>query len=134
MGMQLGIKRTTYAPNEDQSWLGSAHGTQECDPITLNGDAFLATFPDGVIPSGTVVAKNTTTGLYEPYADAGANGTDTAAGHLFTTVDLGGTTGATVGNTGAALFWHGEVVVAKLKTGHGLTAAARADLSLIRYV
>ena len=133
-GMKLGIKRETFAAPEDYSWLGSAHGTNEADPITLNGDAFLAAFPDGVVPGGTVVGMVTATGLYEPYADAGAGGLDVARGHLLTTVDLGGTTAATVGNVGAALYWHGEVIVANLKTNNGLTAAARADLPQIRYV
>ena len=135
-GMKLGIQRETFAAPEDYSWLGSAHGTNEADPITLNGDLFLAAFPTGIVPGGTVVGKVTATGLYAPYTDAATHGagTDTAAGHLLTTVDLGGTVAADVGNVGAALYWHGEVIVAKLKTNHGLTAAARADLPQIRYV
>lgn len=234
MGVNLAIVRETFASPEDYSWLGSAHGTNEADPITLNGDAFLSTFTTGVIPGGTVVAKNAGTGLYEPYlgspsesqvltrtstggtvtltfdgattaaiaasaagftaavveaalealsnvdpADVtvtgaaggpmtvvfagrylgqnvpaivvdntsatggtivqsttvagGAAGAE-AAGHLLTTIDLGGTTAGTVGNVGAALYWHGEVIVAKLKTGHGLDAAARSVLRNIRYV
>lgn len=234
MGVNLTIKRESFGAPEDYSWLGSAHGTNEADPITLNGDAFLATFTDGIVPGGTVVAKNVGTGLYEPYlgspsetqvltrtstggtitltfdgettgtiaasaagftaavveaalealsnvdpADvtvtgsaggpltvtfggrylgqnvpalvvdntsatggtivqssgvAGGAAGAVAAGHLLTTIDLGGTTAGTVGNTGAALYWHGEVVEAKLKTGHGLDAAAKAVLNQIRYV
>lgn len=134
--MNLGTKRETFAPNENQEWLGSAHGTQECDPVTLYGPAFLATFEDGVVPSGVVIARydaGAQEGLYGPYADAGADGLDVAAGHLFTTKDLGGTTAETAANVSGALYWHGEVVVDKLPTGHGLTAAARADLNQIRY-
>lgn len=137
MGSNLSIIRETFAAPEDQSWLGSAHGTKEADSITLNGDAFLTTFPGGVVPSGTVVAKYTSggsVGKYGPYADAGATGLDTAAGHLLTTVDLRGTTAAVVGDVTAALYWHGEVVEAKLPTGSGITASAKADLTQIRYV
>ncbi len=136
MGVNLTIKRETFAAPEDYSWLGSAHGTNEADPITLDGDLFLSTFPTGVIPGGTVVGIVTATGLYAPYTDAATHGagSDVARGHLLTTIDLGGTTAGTVGNVGAALYWHGEVVEAKLKTGHGLTAAAKADLTQIRYV
>ena len=132
--MRLGIRTETFSPDEDHSWLGSAHGTVECDPITLDGDAFLTAFPTGVVPSGVVLGRVTATGLYAPYDNAAATGIEVARGHLFTTIDLGGTTAGTVGNTGAALFWHGEVVEAKLPTGHGLDAAAKADLVQIRYV
>lgn len=144
MGMNLGIKTETFAPAENQSWLGSAHGTQSMDSITLDGDRFLAAFPTGIIPSGVVLAKDATSGLAVPYnptydsdtvtAGAQPNGADTAIGHLFTTIDLGGTTAATVGNTPASLYWHGEVVESKLPTNHGLDAAAKADLPQIRYV
>jgi hypothetical protein len=134
--MRLPITTEVFSASEDQSWLGSAHGTNECDPVTLNADLFLAAFPTGVVPSGVVVGKITATGLYAPYTDAATHGagTDTAAGHLFTTVDLGGTTAAAVDRVAGALYWHGEVVESKLPTNHGLTAAAKADLTQIRYV
>lgn len=134
MGMDLGFKTETFSPVEDHTWLGSAHGTDNCDSITLDGDAFLATFANGIVPSGVVLGRVTATGLYRPYADGAVDGTEVARGHLFTTVDLGGTTAATVGNVAAALLWHGEVVEANLPTGHGLDAAAKADLPQIRYV
>jgi hypothetical protein len=132
--MRLDIQTETFSASEDQSWLGSAHGTNECDSITLDGDAFLATWPDGIIPSGVVLGRVTATGLYQPYDDGVATGIEVARGHLFTTIDLGGTTAGTVGNTPAALFWHGEVVEANLPADHGLDAAAKADLGQIRYV
>lgn len=134
MGLNLPIKTEAFSPPEDQRWLGSAHGTNEADPITLDGDSFLTTFPTGVVPSGVVLGKVTATGLYRQYIDGNSDGTEVARGHLFTTVDLGGTTAAVVGNVGAALYWHGEVVEASLPTGHGLNAAAKADLPQIRYV
>jgi hypothetical protein len=134
MGLNLPIKTETFSATEDQSWLGSAHGTNEADPITLDADAFLASFPTGVVPSGVVLGRVTATGLYRPYVDGNVDGTEVARGHLFTTVDLGGTTAAAVDKVGAALYWHGEVVEAKLPTNHGLNAAAKADLPQIRYV
>lgn len=132
--MRLDIKTEVFTAAENQSWLGSAHGTNEADSITLDGDAFLAAFPTGVIPSGVVLGKVTATGLYAPYNNALATGVEVARGHLFTTIDLGGTTAATVGNTAAALYWHGEVVEANLPVGHGLDAPAKVDLNQIRYV
>ena len=135
--MRLDIRSETFTPSEDQRWLGSAHGTNTGDPITLDGDiGFLALFPTGVIPSGVMLGKITATGLYVPYTDAGTHGvgSDVAQGHLLTTIDLGGTTTATVGPTGAALFWHGEVIEARLPTGHGVTTAGKADLPQIKYI
>lgn len=133
MGTSIAPREKDFA-NEDQSWLGKSHGTSDADPITLDGDAFLTTFTDGIVPSGVVVGRVTASGLYVPYADGATNGSEVARGHLLTTVDLGGTAAADVGNTGAALFWHGEVIEAKLPTNHGLNAAAKADLTQIRYV
>lgn len=231
--MKLDIKTEVFSAAEDQSWLGSAHGTNECDPITLDSDQCLTLFPTGIVPSGIVVYKDTGTGLYRPFGNVAANeivtlteggsgltswtatfggqtttsldddataaqvqaalealstigagnvtvtgttnpiamtvtfvneladtdvgaitttptggtgtvvvavttagGTDTetAAGHLFTTVDLGGTTAGTVDKATGALFWHGEVIVANLPVNHGLTTGARTDLNQIRYV
>lgn len=130
MGLNLGIVNETFVAPTDYSWLGSAHGTEEADPVTLASAAFLAVFPTGIVPAGTVIAKYTSganTGLYGPYADAGATGLDTAAYHLLTTTDV------SKGNTAAAGLWHGEVVEARLSANHGLTAAAKADLVQVRY-
>lgn len=134
MGMNLAMRSEDFTSAEDHSWLGSAHGTSEANSITLAGDAFLATFADGIVPSGVVVAKYTSganTGLYGPYDDAGADGLDTAAYHLLTTVDVDAANGGV--NTAAAGLWHGEVIESKLPTGHGLTASAKTDLKQIRY-
>lgn len=129
--MRLAQQSTTYASPEDQSWLGSAHGTNMANPITLDGDTFLATFTTGIVPSGVALGKVTATGLYVPYTDAGTHGagSDTMVGHLFTTLDLGGTTAATVDKVAGAIFMHGEIIEAKLPTGHGLTAAGKADVA-----
>lgn len=66
--IEEGGSASTYAAYvvDDQSWLGSAHGTNECDTITLDGPACLDAFPDGVIPSGVVIGKITATGKYGP--------------------------------------------------------------------
>jgi hypothetical protein len=77
---------------DDQSWLGSAHGTNECDTITLDGPACLDAFPDGVIPSGTVLGKITATGKYGPSSTAG----NTAVNEVQTVTVTGATGGAVV--------------------------------------
>lgn len=58
--------------SDDQSWLGSAHGTNEGDTVTLDPTTFdlVTKFPNGFIPSGVVIAKITSggnTGMYGPY-------------------------------------------------------------------
>lgn len=132
--MLLGIKRESFTPPEDQSWLGSAHGTANADPITLDGDNLVTVFTDGVVPSGLFLGQVTATTLYRKYVDANSDGTQTAKGLLLATKDLGGTSAATVGPTPAALYWHGEVIEAKLPTGSGVDANGKADLTQIRFV
>lgn len=56
---------------DDQSWLGSSHGTDTAESIMLDGPSCLARFPDGVVPSGTCLGKITATGKYGPYAASG---------------------------------------------------------------
>lgn len=131
MGMRLGIVRESFSPPENQTWLGSAHGNNTWESITLDSAAFLTAFPTGIVPSGVVVRRVTSSGLYVPYA-AGTSGERVF--HLATTVDLHGTTSGTVVPTPAAGMWHGQVIVAKLPTGHGLVAAAATAMKLVDYV
>jgi hypothetical protein len=129
--MRLAQRSETFTPPEDQSWLGSSHGTSNADPITLLDDAFLTDWDDGIVPSGVILGKVTATGLYVPYDEDGVDdGREVAAGILATTKVLNGVGG----KTPAALQWHGEVIEAKLPTGHGLDAAAKTDLKHIRFV
>lgn len=97
---------------DDQSWLGSAHGTAMGRPITLDAALFvLAThFPNGYLPSGTAVAKFTATGRYGPYTTGAANGLQTLVGFTLTATKVTTTTSTPV----AALFEHGRVVSARL--------------------
>jgi len=137
MGLNLGIRRESFSPAENQSWLGSALGTQECDSITLDGSAFIATWPDGIVPSGVALGKITATGLYAPYDDAAVDGTEVMAGHLFTTTDLMSRTPYSAGavqDVPAPLYWHGEVVEANLPANAGVDANGKADVPLIHYV
>ena len=126
--MDPSIKSTTYGADK-KDWLGSAHGPDTNRSITLDATLMLAAFPTGDVPSGVVLAKVTATGRYGPYDNAAVDGRTTAQGHLFdgVTVEAGR-------NVGAALFRHGQVVEAKLPTGHGLDANGKTDLKNIDYV
>lgn len=61
--------KTETIGSGDQSWLGSAHGIENCRTELLNISAFTAAthYPDGYIKSGQPVAK--VGGLLVPYDD-----------------------------------------------------------------
>lgn len=132
--MDTTVRTVTHTAG-DQSWLGSQHGTDDCDPIVLDVSTFSAThYALGFIPSGAVLGKITASGLYGPYDADASNGLQTAVGHLFTDVASDGST-----DVAGALFWHGEVVEANLPVFTGtdaeIDAAGKADLlGAIKYV
>lgn len=111
---------------DDQSWLASAHGTSSARTITLDTSAFTAGthYPNGYFPSGLPLGKITATGMYGPYNDAAADGTEVLAGFLFTAVDAPSVT--TVDPQGA-LLWHGAVLDAKLPIA--VNANGKADVA-----
>jgi hypothetical protein len=131
MGMNLGIRKTTFGA-EDQSWLGSAHGTQSGDPLTLDAAACIAIaeFATGTVPSG-IPLKRAGSGRYAPAITA-----EVPDAHLFTTVDLtaGGT--QTAAHTPATGLWHGEIIAAKVPAYTGKTSVVAANTSSgqFRYV
>ena len=133
--MDLTLREETYV-EEKHDWLGSGHGTDSTDPLTLDGALLGAIFADGIVRSGVVLGKITATGRYTRYADAGADGEETAEYLLFTTQRLRQYQDAagSFKNVPAAGLWHGQVVEAKLPAGHGLTAAAKVDLKHVRFV
>lgn len=124
--MKLQPTTETFSPAEDHSWLGSAHGTESTQTITLDGSAFTGTWSDGIVPSGVALGVITATGLYAPYNGGAADGTETCVGFLFTTIDVGDA-GSEV-DSPAALLTHGMVKEANLPANHGLDAAAKVDL------
>lgn len=129
------VRRTTFQA-EDRSWLLGPDGTAPGDnpTVTLDVSKFTAGthYPNGYIPSGTVLGKITTGGKYGPYDSAASDGRETAAEILFSSLSI--PTGTTV-VAGAGLH-KGEVDAAHLPftTGTGaLDTAARADLKLITF-
>lgn len=111
--MSIDLSQTTETfLNDDQSWLGSAHGTNEGDTVTIDPTTFdlVTAFPNGFIPSGVVVAKITSggnAGLYGQY-DPGtvvhesASIAVDATGGTFTITFQGETTAAIAFNATAA--------------------------------
>lgn len=109
--------RTDAIGADDQSWMGSRHGTNNARTITLARAAFTAAthYPQGFMKSGTPLARYTTganTGLYGPYTTGATDGSQNLAGFLLTPVSF--VTWGSTGNVVAPLLEHGVVYLAKL--------------------
>ncbi|MGQ0774556.1 MAG: hypothetical protein ACT4NY_09085 [Pseudonocardiales bacterium] len=106
--MQL-ITKTEAWTNDDQSWLGSAHGTGSARTVTLDLLLFTKTthYPEDYVRSGTPLAKVTASGRYGPYL-ANTNEvqviavTGSPTGGSFTLTFSGQTTTAIAWNSTAA--------------------------------
>ncbi|MFG3710892.1 head decoration protein [Micromonospora sp. NPDC047730] len=124
--MDISLQTEAYVV-ENRAWLGSRDGTEVTQGITLDPALFTAAthFPDGFVPSGTVLAKVTATGFYGPYDNTKTNGQEVAEGFLFNSTPM--RTGGP--RVGAPLHWRGVIRTAKLPANSGLDAAARTDLA-----
>lgn len=136
MGMQLGVVSEQYLATEDHSWLGSRHGTEVPNGVTLDAATLSAVFTDGRVPSGVVLNKITATGLYgladaiTPAADGRQTfGQDTCVLWMTANLQAGGRFGQAFVNTGAAVIWHGELVLAKLPRQSGAGSLVAANLT-----
>lgn len=125
--MDISLQPTESYQAENRSWLGSRHGTDVTQSITLDTSTFTANthYPNGYVPSGTVLGRITATGLYGPYDNGASDGREVAVGFLYSNTKMlsGGK------DVGAPLHWHGMVLAAKLPAGSGLDANARTDLA-----
>ncbi|MGW1998145.1 hypothetical protein [Embleya sp. NPDC001921] len=98
--MDLSLRTETWG-QDDQSWLGSQHGTEAARSITLDVSKFTANthYPSGYFPSGIPLGKVTATGLYGPYAPK--------TSEVQTVTITGGPTGGTF-----TLTWSGQTTAA----------------------
>jgi hypothetical protein len=113
------IVSSTAFQVEKRSWLipqPGGIGAGFTQSIVLDVSAFTAGthYPNGYIPSGTVLGKITATGLYAPYNDALADGTQTAAGFLFSAVKVPNLADTTKDVGGALLSAFAVVKTSKL--------------------
>lgn len=123
--MDLSIRTESFG-QDDQSWLGSAHGTDTARSITLDVSTFTAGthYPDGWLRSGLPLGKITASGKYGLYSDAASDGRQTLAGFLFTGVKAPAVNTTPVAG---ALLLHCFVVEAKLPAA--VDAAGKADVA-----
>jgi hypothetical protein len=116
---------------DDQSWLGSAHGTNEGRSITLDVSKFTANthYPNGYFPSGIALGVVTASGKYGPYDDTASDGRQALVLFLFCAVKAPASTSTPVVAAGLD---HGRIVQAKLpiQSGAGsVDAAGKADVA-----
>jgi Bacteriophage lambda head decoration protein D len=123
--MDLSLKTETFN-QEDQSWLGSEHGTNAARSITLDVSTFTAGthYPDGFLKSGIPLGKVTASGRYGPYNDAASDGRQTLVGLLFTGVKTPAVSSTPVSG---AMLLHCFVVEAKLPVA--VDANGKADVA-----
>lgn len=123
--MDLSIRTESFG-QDDQSWLGSEHGTGTARSITLDTSAFTAAthYPGGYFLSGLPLGKITATGKYAPYNGDATDGTETLAGFLLSAVRAPADT--TVDPQGALLI-HGVVVESKLPVA--VDSAGKTDVA-----
>ena len=128
--MDLSMRTETFG-QEDQSWLGSQHGTDMARSITLDVSAFTASthYPQGFLLSGLPLGKLTSGGKYVPYTSGAADGSQTLRGFLLTSVRVN--TLDTAIDVQGALFIHGVVITAKLPID---VSAAAANVPMITFV
>lgn len=121
----MDISNTTVATYtlDDPSWLGSEHGTDSTESITLDTSAFTSGthYPSGFFTSGIPLGKITATGKYGPYGGR-ANEQQTitltaAAGGTFTVTFDGETTGNIAYNATAATVQTALLTLSNINTG-----------------
>lgn len=129
---------TTAYQVENRSWLipqpgAIGHGYSPSGTLDVSAFTEGTHYPDGYIPSGTVLGRITASGKLGPYNAAGADGTQTAVGFLYSATKVPAS-GADVGCAYVAAFAVVDPAKLPLESGTGsLDAAARADLPTIHF-
>lgn len=109
--MDLSVRTETFG-GDDQSWLGSAHGTSNARTVTLDKAKFTAGthYPAGYIKSGTPLGQVSASKKFGPYDDTATDGRQTLVGFLLTPQST--TSGGN--DIVAPLYDHGPIVEASL--------------------
>ncbi len=128
--MSISPKTTEYAGFDDPSWLGSGHGLDSTESVTLHAAAFTAGthYPNGYVPGGLPLGKITATGKYGPYDNAANDGRETLVGFLAAARVVDGQAAIV-----AAILTHGKVREARLPIA--VDAAGKTDVAgRIRFI
>jgi hypothetical protein len=138
MTTDINVISTAYQVEKRSWYLGSADDPGFIQSITLDVSAFNAVhYPNGYIPSGTILAVLDSGGKAVPYLDAGTGGAGVAKGILFSAVKIPNLSDLTKDVGGAMLVAFAPVSVAKLPftssttQGGFIDTAGKAELPLI---
>lgn len=93
---------------------------------TLSRERIVIVSGAGVLNAGTVLGKITASGKYKAYSDAASDGSQTAAGILYASVDA-----TSADASGVMIARHAEVVQAALT---GIDAAGKTDLAAVQII
>lgn len=140
MGISLDITKDTWGV-DNLDWLAIRKGFDTCRPGTVDISLFTVDhYPNGFIPSGTVLAAVTATGRLGPYSPLLSNGLQTPVGHMLQPVTVKDRMGNAKTRAAVAFRWEGVVLLSKLpnfiNTANLLgevDAAAQTALKFIRY-
>ncbi|WP_258539787.1 head decoration protein [Streptomyces ipomoeae] len=125
----------------DRAWLGSLHGTDQTETITLDISKFTKDThwvastdphqPYSRVLSGVPVAKISASGLYGPYDEAAADGRQELAGVTFAEALFA----PTATRVPVALLWHGVVKASAVPGGIDLSTVTPSSTGAqIRFV
>lgn len=132
----IAVDKKSYLP-ADRPWLlFTATGPEGPVPLTdgqLNFALFTANthYPDGFIPSGVALGRVTSGGRLGPYDNAASDGRQTLVGHLYNATAVPTDTARKV--QVAVVDCFAVISESRLPSGHGLDAAGKAELPLIKY-
>lgn len=129
--MDLTLKTTTRFV-EDRTWLRNPLAARtESATLDVSDHVQADMYPNGYMPSGTVLGKITATGLVKWYASGETDGSETAVGVLFSSVvvDLTDLTN----DVSVAVMTHGDIISTNMHdlgatTNGGWDAASAVDL------
>lgn len=132
--MEFGVRQTSNLVAESRGWLRGMHGTDPGSNPSITLDHSLFTkgthYPNGFIPSGTVVAKVTATGLCGPHDPEATDGRQVAYGLLFSSENVADGQARSVN----AVLRHGNIDPSRLPLQSGTGSfgdKAKTDLPLI---
>lgn len=104
--------------------------------VTTPTSGVVAHYPNGYIPSGTVIGKVSATGLFGPYDNSANDGREVAYGITFAPVTVVRANGSKAAKVGTGALVIGVVSASKLpfQAGPGsIDANGKADLPTIRF-
>lgn len=124
--MDLTFRTETFGAG-DQSWLGSAHGTDAARTGTINRSTLTKNthYPDNTLKSGFPLAL--VSGKYVPYNSAGSGGTEVLAGFLLTDQSVKDSGGDIV----APILDHGRIKLSKLPVAVLATATTTGQFVFV---